>query len=49
MHVAACRAYNRYVADAFADVRDRLKPAAVISMNTPRKPSGCLTTPYHWV
>jgi predicted TIM-barrel fold metal-dependent hydrolase len=32
---AACRAYNRYVADAFADVRDRIEPAAAIAMNTP--------------
>jgi predicted TIM-barrel fold metal-dependent hydrolase len=42
VRVAACRAYNRYVADAFADVRDRLEPAAVISMNTPEEAVGLL-------
>ncbi len=35
VRVAACRAYNRYVAETFADVRDRIEPAAVIAMNTP--------------
>ena len=34
---AACRALNRYHADAFADVADRLTPAAVVPMNTPEE------------
>ena len=33
--VRACRAINRYSADAFADHKDRMTPAAVIPMNTP--------------
>jgi predicted TIM-barrel fold metal-dependent hydrolase len=35
VRVAAVRAYNRYVSEAFAAVRDRIEPAAVICMNTP--------------
>jgi predicted TIM-barrel fold metal-dependent hydrolase len=35
VRVGACRAYNRYVAEAFADVRDRIEPAAIIAMKTP--------------
>jgi predicted TIM-barrel fold metal-dependent hydrolase len=35
VRVAACRAYNRYVTESFADVRDRIEPAAVVAMNTP--------------
>jgi predicted TIM-barrel fold metal-dependent hydrolase len=31
----ACRAFNRYAADAFADHSHRMTPAAVIPMNTP--------------
>jgi predicted TIM-barrel fold metal-dependent hydrolase len=34
---AACRALNRYHAEAFADVSDRLTPAAVVPMNTPEE------------
>jgi predicted TIM-barrel fold metal-dependent hydrolase len=32
---AACRAENKYLADATADVRDRVRPVAVIPMGTP--------------
>jgi predicted TIM-barrel fold metal-dependent hydrolase len=35
VRVAAVRAYNRYVAETFAEVRDRIEPAAVLCMNTP--------------
>jgi predicted TIM-barrel fold metal-dependent hydrolase len=34
---SACRAMNRYAADAFADHSDRMTPAAVIPMNTPEE------------
>jgi len=33
----ACRAINRYAADAFSDFSDRMTPAAVIPMNTPEE------------
>jgi predicted TIM-barrel fold metal-dependent hydrolase len=33
----ACRAMNRYAAEAFADHSDRMTPAAVIPMNTPEE------------
>jgi predicted TIM-barrel fold metal-dependent hydrolase len=35
VRVPACRAYNRYVAEAFADVGDRIVPTAIIPMHTP--------------
>jgi predicted TIM-barrel fold metal-dependent hydrolase len=35
VRTAAVRAYNRYVAETFADVRDRIEPAAVLCLNTP--------------
>src|SRR3954447_1637324 len=35
VRVPACMAYNRYVADAFADVADRITPAAIVPMHTP--------------
>jgi hypothetical protein len=35
LRVPCCRGYNRYVAESFADLRDRIEPAAVIAMNTP--------------
>lgn len=35
VRVAACRAYNRYAADAFADVGDRITPAAIVPMYEP--------------
>src|SRR3954453_22850133 len=35
VRIPACMAYNRYVADAFADVSDRITPAAIIPMHTP--------------
>src|SRR5690349_19236648 len=34
---AACRAYNRYATDLFAEFSDRLTPAAVIPMHTPQE------------
>jgi predicted TIM-barrel fold metal-dependent hydrolase len=34
---AACRAYNRYAAELFAEFSDRLTPAAVIPMHTPEE------------
>jgi predicted TIM-barrel fold metal-dependent hydrolase len=34
---SACRAMNRYAADAFADHGSRMTPAAVIPMNTPEE------------
>jgi predicted TIM-barrel fold metal-dependent hydrolase len=37
VRVAACRAYNRYVAEAFADVTDRIKPAAIVPMYEPNE------------
>ncbi len=33
--VGGCRALNRYHADAFAGLRDRLEPVAVVPMHTP--------------
>ena len=33
--VGGCRAINRYHADAFAGLRDRLEPVAVVPMHTP--------------
>src|SRR5204863_238157 len=35
VRIPACMAYNRYVADAFADVADRITPAAIMPMHTP--------------
>jgi predicted TIM-barrel fold metal-dependent hydrolase len=34
---AACRAYNRYATELFAEFSDRLTPAAVIPMHTPQE------------
>lgn len=35
VRTAAVRGYNRYVAETFAEVRDRIEPAAVLCLNTP--------------
>ena len=35
MRVATCRAFNTYSAERFADLGDRMTPAAVIPMHTP--------------
>jgi predicted TIM-barrel fold metal-dependent hydrolase len=37
VRTAAVRAYNRYAAETFDNVRDRIEPAAVVSMNTPEE------------
>lgn len=37
IRVPACRAYNRYVAEAFVDVADRITAAAVVPMHTPQE------------
>ncbi|HVA80635.1 MAG TPA: amidohydrolase family protein [Candidatus Binataceae bacterium] len=37
LRVAACRAYNRFHADLFRPYQDRMTPAAVIPMHTPRE------------
>jgi len=34
---AACRAFNRYAAECYADYRDRLSPVAAIPMDTPEE------------
>ena len=35
LRIASCRAYNRYIADAYRPFADRMTPAAVIPMNNP--------------
>ena len=35
LRVPACRAYNRYVAEVFHEVRDRIVAAAIVPMHTP--------------
>lgn len=37
MRQATCRAFNMYVADAFAEYADRVTPAAAIPMHTPEE------------
>src|SRR5262249_53515335 len=37
IRVPACMAYNRYVADAFSEVADRITPAAIVPMHTPEE------------
>jgi predicted TIM-barrel fold metal-dependent hydrolase len=44
---AACRAVNRYHADAFAGLGDRLRPAAVIPMGSPEEATQALTHAVH--
>ena len=37
IRVPACMAYNRYAADAFGDVSDRITPAAIVPMHSPQE------------